>query len=103
MIDDSTEPGRIDLRALDEPADQAQADRVIRAALARAAAGRGRPPRAAPLFATAAVLLLAAGLLLFAPRRASYDEAAGLVAAWTVSSHVPTNAELLAAFGGYGR
>jgi len=108
MTDDSREPGRIDLRAFDEPADPVQAERVIGAALARAAfaggtggAAAGRPGRrVAALFAAAALLLLAAGLLLFAPRR---PPASALVAAWTLSSHVPTNAELLAAFGGYGQ
>jgi hypothetical protein len=54
----------------------------------------------AALFGAAALLLLAAGLLVFAPRRPP-ESAPSLVAAWTLSSHVPTNAELLAAFGGY--
>lgn len=108
MTEDSREPGRIDLRAFDEPADPVRAERVIGAALARASyAGRvggaasDRPGRrVAALFGAAALLLLAAGLLLFATRR-PVASASGLVAAWTLSSHVPTNAELLAAFGGY--
>lgn len=110
MIDDSREPGRIDLRALDEPVDPVQAERVIGAALARAAhagstggAASGRAGRrAAALFGAAALLLLAAGQLLSAPRRPP-SSAPVLVAAWTLSSHVPTNAELLVAFGGYGQ
>jgi uncharacterized iron-regulated membrane protein len=107
MTEDSRESGRIDLRAFDEPADPVQAERVIGAALARASyagsggVASGRPGRrAAALFGAAALLLLAAGLLVFAPRRPP-ESAPGLVAAWTLSSHVPTNAELLAAFGGY--
>lgn len=110
MIEDSSEPGRIDLRALDEPADPTQAARVISAALARVAIGAsattaepgGQVRRATPLLAAAAtVLLLAAGLLLFMPRRGSQDETATLIAHWSASGHVPTNGELLAAFRGY--
>jgi hypothetical protein len=108
MTEDFRERGRIDLRALDERADPARAERVIGAALARASSGgsaggavSGRPGRrVAALFGAAALLLLAAGLLVFAPRRPP-ESAPSLVAAWTLSSHVPTNAELLAAFGGY--
>lgn len=111
MTEDSREPGRIDLRALDEPADPTQAARVISAALARVAIGGGATAEwgghgrhTAPLLAAAAtVLLLVAGLLLFAPRRGPVDEAASLIAEWSTSSHVPTNGELLAAFGGYER
>jgi hypothetical protein len=108
MTEDSREPGRIDLRALDEPADPLRAERVIGAALAHASYGESaggavsvRPGRrVAALFGAAALLLLAAGLLVFAPRRPA-ESAPGLVAAWTLSSHLPPNAELLAAFGGY--
>jgi nitrate/nitrite transporter NarK len=108
MTEDSREPGRIDLRAFDEPADPARAERAIGAALARASyprsvggAASDRPGRrVAALFGAAALLLLAAGLLVFAPRRPP-ESAPGLVAGWTLSSHIPTNAELLAAFGGY--
>jgi hypothetical protein len=111
MTDDSREPGRIDLRALDEPADPTRAERVVGAALARAALGGSvagaaseSPARpVAALFGAAALLLLATGLLLFAPRRPSPQSATSLIAAWTMSGHVPTNAELLGAFGGYAR
>jgi hypothetical protein len=69
MTEDSREPGRIDLRALDGPADATQAGRVIGAALARVAIGSsatvasgGQGRQAAPLLAAAAaVLLLVAG------------------------------------------
>jgi hypothetical protein len=107
MTDDSSKPGRIDLRAFDEPADPARAELVIGAALARVAlgaSGAGAVPgsvarRPAALFGAAALLLLAAGLLLVAPRPSR--DATNLLVAWTLSSHVPTNAELLGAFGGY--
>ncbi len=96
MIDDSPRLGRIDLRVLDEPLDPTQADRVIRAAL------RQRADRATRWIAAAAVLLfIGAGALLAAPRRKAPDEPAGLILAWTASGHVPTNGELLNAFGGY--
>ena len=108
MTEDFRAPGRIDLRALDEPADPTRAERVIGAALNRAPLGGNIAPerpdhRAAALFGTAALLLLATGLLLFAPRRSSPESATSLVAVWTQSGHVPTNAELLGAFGGYAR
>jgi len=96
MTDYSRPPGRIDLRVLDEALDPSQADRVIHAALRR------RAGHATPWLAAAAVLLLiGAGALLTAPRRAAPNEAAGLIRDWTVARHVPTNGELLAAFRGY--
>ena len=111
MTDDSRAPGRIDLRALDEPPDPARAERVIGAALSRAPLGVSAPGaapgnparRAAALFGTAAVLLLATGLLLLAPRRPPQRTATSLIVVWTMAGHVPTNAELLGAFEGYGR
>jgi hypothetical protein len=104
MTDTPPEPGRVDLRALTDPADPLQADRVVQAALVRAALGP-RPARRVAhltaLLAAAALLLVAAGVLLLAPGRQAPEEPAGLIADWAASSHVPTNGELLAAFGGY--
>jgi hypothetical protein len=112
MTDRSREPGRIDLRAIDEPADTAQADRVIAAALAR----RSEPAAATagvlmsieaytgPLVAIAAGLIIAAsGTLLLTRGRVEADPPTSVVANWAESSHVPTNGELLATFQGYGR
>lgn len=112
MTDRSLEPGRVDLRAIDEPADSARADRVIAAAIARVTAGADAPgdvfagieAYARPLVAIAAALLLAAtGTLLLTRGGAEADTATNVVADWALSAHVPTNGELLAAFQGYGR
>lgn len=112
MTDHSREPGRIDLRAIDEPADPAQADRVITVALSRMSEGAERTSYVLasieaytrPLLAVAATLLLAAtGTLLLTPGRAVADEPTSVVANWAASSYVPTNGELLATFQGYGR
>ena len=95
---------RIDLRAL-EP-DRAQAERVIRAALARV----DLTPRvlswlaalARPILAAAAVLLLVAfGLLRSAPRRVAPVEPTAALAGWVAEGHVPTNGEILTAYRGY--
>jgi hypothetical protein len=104
MTEDGREPGRIDLRDFDGPADPRQADRVIGAALARARLSKAdrRSDGRTVWVAAAALLLLTAGLVLLAPRRTS-EENTALITRWTLSSHVPTNGELLAAFGGYGR
>jgi hypothetical protein len=103
MTEDRREPGRIDLRDLDGPADPRQADRVIGAALARARLGASDGwPDGRMAWAAAALLLLTAGLVLFVPRRTP-EEHTALITRWTLSSHVPTNGELLAAFGGYPR
>jgi hypothetical protein len=122
MTDSNNEPGgggRADLRAL-QPSD-AQADRVIGAVMSRLGT---RPQRVAPTrpdaleivgrflppawIAAAAVLLTAASLTVVARRQpeATSAEATsieGTVATWAAEEHVPTNAELLAAFQGYQR
>ena len=106
MTDKLPEPGRVDLRALTDAADPLQADRVVRAALARAALGprpARRVARVTALLAAATLLLVAVGVLLLAPERQVSEEPASLIADWAASSHVPTNGELLAAFGGYQR
>ena len=111
MTDRSREPGRIDLRAVDLPADPLQAERVIAAAMSRMAEGRESKgdvlvtimSYSRPLLAAAAALILiATGTLMIGERRAT-DEPVSLLATWAESSHVPTNGELLAAFQGYDR
>lgn len=112
MTESSREPGRIDLSAIDTPADPFQAQRVIAGAMSRMAANcessgdvlgsiviYSRPL----LAAAAALLLIATGTLLTTERPAQTDQAANVLATWTESSHVPTNGELLAAFQGYER
>ena len=101
---DTTEPGRIDLTALLEPLEPR---RVIEAALDRAAASRqsGGAVLAAlarPWLAAAAALALLAGALLLSTSRRR-DAPDRMLAAWAQSGYVPTNAELLTVFAGYGR
>lgn len=112
MTERSRDPGRIDLSAIDRPADPFQAQRVIAGAMSRIVANRESSGDVVgsiviytrPLLAAAAALLLVAtGTLLTTERPAQSDQAANVLATWTESSHVPTNGELLAAFQGYDR
>jgi hypothetical protein len=112
MTDSAREPGRIDLRAIDEPVDPGQADRVIAAAMSRIAVDRdtGADVLATialytrPLLAAAAAfVLIATGTLIVTERRTETDQPASVLASWAESSHVPTNGELLAVFQGYDR
>lgn len=112
MTDQSREPGRIDLRTVDAPADPLQAERVVAAAMSRMAVGRESKgdvlasitTYSRPLLAAAAALILiATGTLILTQREAQTVPAEGLLATWAESSHVPTNGELLAAFQGYDR
>lgn len=112
MTESSREPGRIDLRAIDHPADPLQAERVISGAMARFAAERDASGDvlasiviyARPLLAVAAALVLVAtGTLISTQREAEPVEPASVLASWAELSHVPTNGELLAVFQGYDR
>lgn len=113
MTDDSKQPGRIDLRAIDEAAESPVADRVIAEVLVRSAGFLGRPQpdvfeilaaHSRPLFAAAATLLIIATGTLVLTSGASVDTTPDVVLAeWAQSNHVPTNGELLTAFQGYGR
>jgi hypothetical protein len=112
MTDSAREPGRIDLRTIDEPFDPTQADRVIAAAMSRIAADRdaGADVLATialytrPLLsAAAASFLVATGTLIVTQRRAETEQPVSILASWAESSHVPTNGELLAVFQGYDR
>ena len=112
MTDNSREPGRIDLRAIDEPADPARAERVIAAAMSRVAADRSAHGDALstiviyarPLLAAAAALVvIATGTLMVTQRPSQEDQPASVLASWAASNHVPTNGELLAVFQGYDR
>lgn len=112
MTDQTRDPGRIDLRAIDEPADPNQAERVIAAVRSRkrvpmsetADVLAGVAAWSRPILAAAAALLLAATATLLRTReRAQDDQPVSVVASWAESSYVPTNGELLAAFQGYGR
>jgi hypothetical protein len=114
MTDGTHEPGRIDLRAIDGPADSLQADRVIAAALARRKTREELETDvpatiaayARPLLMAAAALVAAASATLLLTRARAAGESTpptAILAAWAETSHVPTNAELLAAFQEYGR
>ena len=112
MTDSSREPGRIDLRTIDEPIDALQADRVIAAAMSRMKTNSessgdvlsGIVAYSRPLLAIAAALvLIATGTLIVTQSRTSTDQSASMLASWAETSHVPTNGELLAAFQGYNR
>lgn len=112
MTDTSREPGRIDLRAIDEPADPARAERVIAAAMSRITADRNSGGDALativiyarPLLAAAAALVvIATGTLMVTQRPAPEYQPASVLASWAESNHVPTNGELLAVFQGYDR
>jgi hypothetical protein len=113
MIDHSKEPGRIDLRAIEEASRPPDADRVISGALARSAEFLGKPQPhvfaaleaySRPLFAAAAILLMiATGSLAITSGRSGDVEPETVLAEWAQANHVPTNAELLVAFQGYGR
>jgi hypothetical protein len=107
------EPPPVDLAPLSPTG--AQADRVIAAVMARLP---DRPQTAAPngvlellglvvspRWIAAAVMLAFAGSAVAMTRSRSPDEASlqATVAAWAAQQHVPTNAELLAAFQGYQR
>lgn len=112
MTESAREPGRIDLRAIDQPADPLQAERVISAAMARHAAERGSDADVLativiytrPLLAVAAALVVVAtGTLIVTQRQTEPVQPASVLASWAESSHVPTNGELLAVFQGYDR
>jgi hypothetical protein len=113
MTEPRERPGRVDLRALDPLA--GQAERVVAAVMARLASRPQRPPVPEDVLAlvgkgptpawiaVAAALLIAASAALIsrtAARSASLDR---VVATWVGQQHVPTNGELLLAFQGYGR
>lgn len=111
---DSADEMRVDLRGL-APSD-AQADRVMRAVMAevvtrsRVAGPARRDPleivgRYVPDRWVAAALILSAASLAFVAMRVPppITPMDDMVAAWAADEHVPTNAELLAAFQGYRR
>jgi hypothetical protein len=112
MTESPHEPGRIDLRAIDHPADDLQAERVISAAMARFEAGRDSDDDVLaniviytrPVLAVAAgLVLVATGTLIGTQRQTEPVEPASVLASWAEASHVPTNGELLAVFQGYDR
>jgi hypothetical protein len=100
---DPRQPGRIDLRAFDEPHDPLQAERIIQAALAEARLGTGILPWLAARWprtvaAAAAILLAAMTLLRLAPEGSTPPVAP--LATWISENRVPTNGEILTAFEG---
>jgi hypothetical protein len=103
--------GRIDLRALSGAADDpGRTDAVAAAVMARIVGRAAEMPYDIAslrrvqrrLLALAAVLVAAATATVYAtPSSASVTDASALLASWTESGHVPTNAELLAVYQGY--
>ncbi len=113
MIDHGKEPGRIDLRAIAEDPQFANVNRIMTDILGRSAGSLGAPRQdvfavlvahSRPLATAAAILLTTSMVALALPsgRRPSVAPEVKL-AEWAQSNHVPTNAELLIAFEGYGR
>lgn len=102
---------RLDLRALDVGDSRARADAVIQTVLGQITARASQPgwmawmPRAQRgLAAAAAILLFLAGAVVLAEGRADPGaDVTALIATWALSSHVPTNGELLTAYQGYRR
>src|SRR5439155_2831756 len=103
MTDRSRESGRIDLRAIDEPSDPGQAERVIAAAMSRMAAREASSgdvlasvaTYSRPLLAAAAVLfLIATATMIMTRGRRLRDQPGAVLATWAESRHVPTNGEL---------
>ncbi|HSA56286.1 MAG TPA: hypothetical protein VLE53_11325 [Gemmatimonadaceae bacterium] len=102
---------RLDLRALDVGENGPRTDAVMRAVLERITTRASRPEWAAwmaraqrGLAAVAAVLLLLAGTLVFAQRRRDTGvDLTATIETWALSSHVPTNGELLTTYQGYRR
>ena len=117
MIDDSTDPGRIDLRALDVAAHAAGDERIVRAILARvhgeARVGDTRPRGVVAILAgyrrtmlaAATILVVVAGALeaLTVDRPTRSPRLDETIVTWTEAGHVPTNGELLATFRGYAQ
>ena len=110
MIDDRTGTGRrLDLRALDAGADDGRRDAMIRAAIDRLADSpreiadeltRLLRARRRLLVIAAMLAGVAAATVLANPRR-SPAAPADLISTWALTSHVPSNGELLAVFQGY--
>ena len=108
---DTNPPGRIDLRALDEHMNSGRVGGIIGVAIERAGVRRRVPTDelsriatiARPVLAAAALVMLAAATVIRLTARASAGPPLGSLASWVDEQRVPTNGEVLAAFGGYGR
>ena len=103
---------RIDLRALDEPHDPNQADRVVSSVLRRAAIDELLEPAdllvrlgafVRPALAVAAIVILCAIATLRSPGTRGAGMPLVSLSSWASAERVPTNGELLSAFKGYGK
>ncbi len=113
MSDQAQEPGRVDFRSLSGDPQFARVDRVMAEVLSRHENARAALPptvlamiaaHSRTLFAAAAILIAIATMTLTLPPRAERSVAPeAALASWTQTQHVPTNAELLIAFRGYGQ
>ena len=106
--DDLSSGGRIDLSALDVARDARREEAVVQRVMHRIARTssetdvipiaryqRGMAAAAAVLF------MLAGALVVVTDRPPPDDDVADVMMGWVESGHVPTNGELLAAYGGY--
>jgi len=108
-----TEPnplGRIDLRAIDEPTDTGQMDRVVANALRhltsadlvrKAGLLDGVGVWARPAIAAAVIVAVGATAVIRWTDTRSPVPTIRSLSAWTEAGRVPTNGELLTAFEGY--
>ncbi len=113
MIDSGKEPGRIDLGVITEDSQLGNVDRVMAEVHRRRAGNLGNArlgvfailvEHSRPLVAAAAILLtISMGSLALTSERGPVVPPEVTLAEWARSNHVPTNAELLIAFEGYGR
>ena len=113
MSDQTQEPGRVDFRSISSDPQFADVDRVMAKVSTRHKTARvaSQPTvlsiiaaHSRTLCAAAAVLIAIATLSLSLPRggqRTAAPEVA--LADWAQANHVPTNAELLITFRGYGQ
>jgi hypothetical protein len=102
-----TENERLDLRVLDAADDKSRTDALVRSVMAQVE----RRPRAddlrelrryrSVLAAAAAVFACIALLSTLARSRRAEIQPVDVIAQWARDGHVPTNAELLAAYQGY--
>jgi len=112
MTDDrlNSSERRLDLRALDAALDDERTEAVVAAVMSRIASEmhgttdditRLLQARRRMMFVAAALAGLAAVAMFAFPQRPGASSGADPISAWSQSSHVPTNGELLAVFQGY--
>lgn len=109
MTDERPAIGRLDLGALDAAADGARDDAIVAGVMTRirrqsvATDDIARLVRARRILLAAAAVLaaIATAVVTAAPPRSAEERPLDVVADWTRTDHVPSNAELLATYHGY--